>query len=174
MPHKSDTPWKSLRVIIALIVLVIILALLYFLGKKRPSEDVHYHAGFKIYVDHNIQDFSKSEYMHIDPCSEEVVHEEDIPQERAHLHDGIGDVVHVHSQRATWGDLLTTLRFSKEEKDINFYLNGQKTSDLTDVIIKPYDRMLLLIGKGEASQEELDSVPAKDMIEQAEKNTESC
>ena len=39
-------------------------------------EEVHYHAGFQVYIDNKLQDFAKLKYMSIKPCGIEE-HEHD-------------------------------------------------------------------------------------------------
>lgn len=92
---------------IALIV-VLVVALIY---KPTDAEDVHFHAGFVVYIDDVKQDYSDYKYMNFVPCSEhsqkKTAKQEQI--EKAHLHDGVGDVVHVHRDGAVWGDLFKNI-----------------------------------------------------------------
>lgn len=178
MKPPTKDKWYKVRVITAIVLLGFILVGLAVFGDKPQSqkaeEEVHYHAGFRIYLNNVLVDFSKPEFMHLEPCGEEEAHEErNDPRERAHLHDLIGDVVHVHSETAIWRDLLENLRFNPTGKTI-FYLNGSVVNNLLDRTISPYDRVLLLVGENNSISEKLESVPDRGKIEQAEQKTEGC
>ena len=54
--------------------------------------------------------------MHIEPCRDEEHEKEkkdakEIQLEKAHLHDMIGDVVHVHYKGTRWKDLFANLNY---------------------------------------------------------------
>ena len=93
-----------------LIVLVLVGVLGWRLWREK-TEDVHYHAGFRVYIDGQLQNYSDYKYMNFVPCSEhdEKKSKEEEQIERAHLHDGVGDVVHVHKAGANWGDLFKNI-----------------------------------------------------------------
>lgn len=75
------------------------------------DEHLHYHAGFRVYIDGQRQDYSDYIYMNFVPCSEhnEGKSAAEEQMELAHLHDGVGDVVHVHRPGAKWGDLFRNI-----------------------------------------------------------------
>jgi hypothetical protein len=78
---------------------------------QRDEEHLHYHAGFRVYIDGQLQDYSDYKYMNFESCS---LHDEKKSRaeeqiEKAHLHDGVGDVVHVHRAGAIWGDLFNNI-----------------------------------------------------------------
>lgn len=84
---------------------------IYYFTDQNEEEHVHYHAGFRVYIDGKLQDYSDYKFMNFVPCSEhdtkKSAQEEQI--ELAHLHDGVGDVVHVHRSGARWGDLFKNI-----------------------------------------------------------------
>lgn len=90
--------------------------------KNAPDEEgIHYHAGFLVYVDNELQDFADLKYMKQDPCGDK--HEvTDSPEEeqleKAHLHDVNGDVVHVHREHATWADLFQNMDWEVPSDEI--------------------------------------------------------
>lgn len=99
--------------------LVVVLGgvLLYRLWGQQ--KDVHYHAGFVVYVNGEKQDYSDWQYMHWELCTDGQDQHEDEQIEKAHLHDGVGDVVHVHRSGAKWGDLFDNIGVRlAEEPDI--------------------------------------------------------
>lgn len=81
---------------------------------SEKEEHVHYHAGFSVYIDGVKQDYSDFKYMNFTPCSEhdEAKSKEEEQIEKAHLHDSVGDVVHVHRSGAKWGDLFKNINVS--------------------------------------------------------------
>jgi len=93
-----------------LIVLVLVGVLGWRLWVER-AEDAHYHAGFVVYIDGVKQDYSDYKYMNFIPCSEHDAKKSKAEEqiEKAHLHDSVGDVVHVHRTGAVWGDLFKNI-----------------------------------------------------------------
>ena len=71
--------------IIPFIVIIALVAGLLFWEKsqirKNKDSEVHYHAGFQVYIDDELQDFSDVKFMHIEPCSEEE-HEEETEEHK--------------------------------------------------------------------------------------------
>lgn len=83
----------------------------YYLYSPKEFEYIHYHAGFRVYIDGVLQDYSDYKYMNFVPCSEHDVKKSPAEEqiEKAHLHDGVGDVVHMHRSGAKWGDLFKNI-----------------------------------------------------------------
>lgn len=90
------------KIILFFILFFISLATIYFLKTKSLNKEVHFHAGFLVYVDGKLQDFSGDIYMSPNVCRKPDVRlsSEEEQMEKAHLHDGVGDVVHVHRKSA--------------------------------------------------------------------------
>src|ERR1700730_17097255 len=99
------------KIIIAFLIFAILAATAVIILPKTilKPKPVHFHAGFQVYVDDKLQDFSDFKYMHEAPCTVNgkplTNNHVDEQIEKAHLHDQIGDVVHVHRLGATWSDL---------------------------------------------------------------------
>ena len=56
---------------------------------------VHYHANFRVFLEKDFVDFSGPGYMEeLESCA--VDPNKETPQDRVHLHDGKGDLVHIH------------------------------------------------------------------------------
>ena len=130
-----------------------------FVGYKIsqvPSAPVHYHANFAVFEGGKQVDFSSPEFMHISPCTENEVHSDD-PNENVHLHDGIGNVVHVHADSISWKTLFETLKYwDRLEKThessrlsdlgISIYVDGKDTSyDVLTTTIVPQTHLLISI-----------------------------
>lgn len=165
--------------IIILFSTVITLVTMSAYKKYTTPKNVHYHAGFQVYVDAELQDFSDNKYMHENPCTVngkpvETEHgDEQI--EKAHLHDHIGNVVHVHRDSATWNDLFTNIGYEfPKSKDLNSFVNGKEVDDIFNYPIKPYDSVVLFLGKQENKKEPLGKAVQRDAILREESKSETC
>jgi len=168
--------FNNRRVMVAMILLMVILTYLAFSPKPPKnglSQEVHFHAGFKIYENNQLLDFRAPESMHLDPCGGDEHEEDDTPSERVHSHNNIGDVAHVHSNRATWGDLLENLDYQAPAR-LTFYLNGKLAVNSINTTIAPYDRLLILVGDFNEPQEKFTTVPDESAIKAAEAAVENC
>ncbi len=137
---------------------------------------VHYHAGFQVYVNGKQVDFAKPEYMHEKPCTvAKNVEHEDEQIEKAHLHELVGDVVHVHREPVYWSDLFTNLKYSFDtSKPMSAYINGKKAPDFLSVQIHPYDSLIVLVGSHGNSKSYLKNEVTKQYIQSIEKHSEQC
>lgn len=138
---------------------------------------VHYHANFLLYLNGIPYNFNPDKYMEpVSICSLDPNHPS--PQARVHMHLNDGTLVHIHSVNVTWGDLFANLGFSINDNAIvtdtgtiypvdplhalQFLVNGQSISNISDRYINPNDR--LLIDYGSISTDEvtmhMKSVPA--------------
>ncbi len=159
------------------ILLTVIVAIVLFNNYNLPrsEESVHYHAGFRVYIDGALQDYSDYKYMHFAPCSE---HEEtrslaEEQMEKAHLHDGVGDVVHVHRADAVWRDLFTNIQVElPKDKTFKGFINGIENDDILDAPVKGYNTAIFVVGSSDASHDtELVSI---DYIKEMEAKSELC
>lgn len=155
-------------------ILVISVAVVWKSQRTRSPEDVHYHAGFIVYADGKKQDFSDVQYMHIEPCADEG-QEEESPEheqiEKAHLHDGVGDVVHVHRNGAVWGDLFTNIKY-EFTGEIQGYVNGEKIDAILDTPIIPYESILIVAG--DSNGVNLRETVSREHIVEVEGRSETC
>lgn len=144
----------------------------------EAGEEVHYHAGFQVYNNDKLKDFSLLEYMHIEPCTEEEEHEEETLSaaeeqiEKAHLHDFVPDVVHVHRQGSVWQDLFTNLNYPVDPAQA--YVNGQKVTDILSQPIEAYDSVVIFEGQNSDIEAKLETAVTHDHIEATEAEGESC
>ena len=144
-----------------------------FAYDKKP---IHYHAGFQVYVDNQKQDFSDFKYMHVNPCGDDhrdEVTSESEQLEKAHLHDGNGDVVHIHREAAIWNDLFQNINYTLPA-DVQGYINGQFVPQVLSMPIIENASAVFLVG------ENID-IPAKvalrvtqDRIKEVEAMSEKC
>jgi hypothetical protein len=138
---------------------VLLLAGLRF-ALAAPAQKPHYHANFAVFVEGERVDFSPDEYMEeIGACKVGgVLH----PTERAHLHNNDPDVVHVHDQGVTWGQLLANLgwglgerylasddgrvRVSGQGGTLKLILNGRPEFAVDNQLIRSGDLLLVSFG----------------------------
>jgi hypothetical protein len=127
---------------------------------------VHYHANFAMYINGVREEFKDpSYYEEVAACSKDAVG----PRHRAHLHDSVGDVVHVHDHAVTWGQFFENIGYSLGDRSIatrtavyvaddshslQFVLNGKTMASIANVVIGDRDR--LLVSYGSESKAELD------------------
>jgi hypothetical protein len=160
----------------------ILLASLVLLGIRFANYTIphtHYHANFGVYINGQREEFKASHYYEeIAACT---VHGAIQPAQRAHMHDEINDVIHVHDDAVTWGQFFDnigwvlgpnfiqsdnkTLYVEDDTAKLNIVLNGQNLTDLTAInnqVIKDEDRLLISFGDIDDSTlgKEYKSVPA--------------
>ncbi len=143
-----------------------------------PITYTHIHAGFHVYVDGQQQDFSGPRYMSLIPCSEghKKLTPAETQLEKAHLHDQVGDVVHVHHEGATWGDLLKNINFSIDpNKSLVAYSNGQPIDNLFTRKIQNHESVVVIIGDDHGQTEiHLANGVTAERIAEVEKASELC
>jgi hypothetical protein len=143
-------------------------------SQKEP--EIHLHAGFAVFENGKKVDFSDIKYMNVEPCTLHKSESKETPEhnqlEKAHLHDGVGDVVHVHREGAKWSDLFTNIGYPIDYSKVTAYVNGEKVDDIKDFPIKAYDSVVFFVG----STEELPLVQGitLDHIKEVESKSESC
>lgn len=141
-------------------------------------EDTHYHAGFQIYVNDELQDFSGSEFMHYSPCSTEPEddHDSDDPKDRIHLHNNVGNVVHVHADDVTWEEIFESLDIEEylELMQIHYSKDTEWSVNVLDNRPKPYESVIFTFD-GEYSRDQLiEDIVNMKVIEDAEYDVENC
>lgn len=156
--------------------LILILAIALTTGFFILKKEVHYHAGFQVYVDDEIQDFSDLAYMQIEPCGDEEhkkESEEHEQIEKAHLHDGVDDVVHVHRENAVWGDLFTNINFPISD-ELKAYVNGATVENILNYPITSYDSVVMFQGEINELDEKLKDAVTREHIIEVEGKSETC
>ena len=153
------------------VVLGAFLGLLIFIGLRyvffAAPKAVHFHANFAVFVEGKRLDLSGDKYMEpISGCKPEYI--DILPQERAHMHEHEGDLIHIHDHGVTWGDFMANIGFAfgktylitDEEKPyfnsrgktIKFILNGRQVENPSDQLIKDEDRLLVSYGSETVDQ----------------------
>lgn len=140
--------------------------------------EVHCHAGFQIYVDGVKQDFNDSRYFHYQLCGR--TDETDLSPaeeqiEKAHLHEGASEIVHVHRDGATWGDLFKNLKFEYDQsKPIVGYTESGVIHDILNSQILDKQSVVILIGNQHNVRELLNKRVSLEQIEEVATASESC
>lgn len=155
---------------------------------------VHYHANFAVYINGQRELFKGQQYyQEVAICSS--TNDITLPQQRAHMHDGVNSVVHVHDHAVTWGQFFENLGWyvgpdfietdsgklytDNDQSKLHIILNGQDYTGLTPItnmVIKDQDRLLVSYGnEGDAAlQQEYKSVPATAHTYDVSKDPASC
>lgn len=166
--------FSKMRLLIIATALVATLLAVYFYN-PTDNEHVHYHAGFKVYIDGQLQDYSDYQYMNFVACSEhdKKKSKEEEQIEKAHLHDGVGDVVHMHRNGAVWGDLFKNIKVQlPEDKEIKGYINGEEVENIMSQPIKAYTTAVFLVGENEENQSK--GTVSIERIKEVEAKSELC
>lgn len=182
--------WLMFAIGITLGVLVI-LAIRFFTYK--PVQ-VHYHANFAVYINGQRQEFKGPQYyQEVAICSS--TNDITLPQQRAHMHDNVNSVIHVHDHAVTWGQFFENLGWyvgpnfiqtdngtmytENDSSKLHILINGQDYTDLTPItnmVIKDQSRLLVSFGEISDSmlQKEYKSVPSTAAHYDATKDPASC
>jgi hypothetical protein len=138
-----------------------------------PHKDVHFHAGFQIYINGTLQDFSDAKYMSLVPCTDDLK-KKVIIHDKVHLHDEVGDVAHIHQPHVVWNDLLSYLKFRTDGKPFKAYINKSENDNALNTEIHPYDSLVLSIGKDPDLKAHVENSLTKKYIRDVETRNGLC
>ncbi len=141
-----------------------LLAVRFFLA---VNTETHYHANFALYIDGQKDEFDNfTFYEEVQSCSGDQL---DNPRARAHMHDRINHVVHVHDNAVTWGHFFANLGYGLtntalktdngvfvdgvEGKELRFLVNGEEVQTVANRVIGDQD--VLLVNYGSEDSDEL-------------------
>lgn len=167
---------KRLSVVISLLVLVVAIGSFFFYKEKSRPDKIHYHAGFLVFKNNKKVNFSDWKYMNIKPCDTETGGkklDEDEQLEKAHLHDLVGDVVHIEQEGALWKDLFINIRYRVDQDKITAFINGKKMTNYADQPINKSDSLVLFMGDNDFRKGLLQA-PTKAYIELMGKKSITC
>jgi hypothetical protein len=111
--------------------------------------EVHYHAGLVVYVNGERQRYQAAQHMNYSLCSDHYTKKssEEEQLEKAHLHDMIDEVVHVHRGGATWGDLVSNARLGLPTQEVMGYVEGVRVENILSLEIVPDSSVALVVGE---------------------------
>lgn len=162
------------KVSLVLSVIIVIILGFFVYRKYFVLTEIHYHAGFRVFMNGVLQDFSGPEYMALTPCSDTTVYEDE-QLEKAHLHDRIGYVVHAHREGGKWGDLFTNVHYQFDSaKPVIAYINGKQVTSILNEPIRPYDSLVILVGRHGDVRQYLQQQVTEKEIKTVEKKSEDC
>lgn len=175
---------KLIRGLLLVVIQIFLITLVWFgwLVKDKifPEKPVHFHAGFIVVKNNKQEDFTDSKYMSIKPCT---LATNDIPEEetkeseqleKAHLHDKVGDVVHVEHKGARWKDLFMNINYGLNFSEAEAYINGKKVTQFQDRLIGAYDSVVIFVGKNNDVNKSLSQAVSKKHIQEVESKSEDC
>ncbi len=157
-------------------------------------ETVHYHANFAVYVNGQREQFNGPRYyeetdiLSMSTCTAGTAEN---PNERAHMHDSINNVVHVEDHLVTWGNFFQNLHWGigsnylatadgvlspDANNSLMFILNGKKVEDPSTTIIGDQDKLLVSYGSNTATelQQEYASIKNNALKYDKEQDPASC
>jgi hypothetical protein len=120
----------------------------------------HFHSNFAMYLNGEEVNFAQDKYMEeVSACS---LSKEVLPKQRAHMHNKVGNLVHVHDHGVTWGhfflnigwnlgkdyisDDTGTMYKNTDTSSVKYLLNGESVSNISNVLIKSEDSLLVSFG----------------------------
>ena len=166
---------RFLFIIVPLIILFLTTSAFFILKNQLVPVKTHYHAGFVVFQNNKKLSFSDSKYMFIEPCalSQKSADSTAVIQiKKAHLHDNVGDLVHIERTGAKWQDLFTNINFTIDYSSAVGYINGKKIVDFQTQSIRPYDSLVIFIGKNDSKF--LKQAVTKDYMIKMEKKSTTC
>lgn len=92
------------------------------------SAEYHIHANFTVYRNGSAVDFSKAKEAN----------------EFIHVHDGKGDLLHIHKQGMTLGDFFTSLGVTFSDEKL--FVNGKENRLFMDYVPQDLDKILITDG----------------------------
>lgn len=178
MLNKLRRAWSNRWVVLGcgLVLGALTILLIRFVTYSPPQ--VHYHANFAVYINGQRQLFrSPAYYEEVSACR---VGATMTPVERAHMHNGINSVIHVHDRTVTWEQFFnnigwgignnyvatpSTVYVAQGNDQVHYILNGQDITGITDVantVIRDGDRLLVSYGNvsPQSLRQEFASVPS--------------
>ena len=147
-----------------------------------PPSEFHEHAEFALFLNGERFDFSKDEFMTVEPC--EIGETGWIPSARAHvgeeglksgvdLHNNVGHIIHLHREGITVRNFFNSLdmqfedgwfvdRNGKETKDdaknsFRAFRNGREVKDAPNLEMRDLDQLLVTYGPRNRNQTSIDA-----------------
>lgn len=158
-------------------VVIILLGIGIAFAKNRffTPQKTHLHAGFIIFQNNKQINFSEAKYMFLEPCTANKSDNdtaEDIQIEKAHLHDNVGDLVHIERTGATWKDLFTNIHYPIDYTKAKAYINGVQVKNFQNQQIHNDDSLVVFLGKDNPTL--LSQSVTKNYIETMAKKSTTC
>lgn len=142
---------KFLYIFFLLIFIFISIAAVFISKRFFTPQKTHYHAGFVVFQNNKKVNFSDIKYMYLEPCTLNKSNDTSaaIQIEKAHLHDNIGDLVHIERTGPIWKDLFTNIHYPIDYAKTIGYINGEQVTNYQFQPIKPFDSLVVFIGRND-------------------------
>ena len=151
--------------LIGILIGVVLFALFRFIAYK-PTHTTHYHANWQVWIEGKQQTFPEDIfYQEVASCS---INNDTDPLHRAHMHDKVYDIIHVHANGVTYSQFLenihsaaqpgyfvlgnNTYQNNNNNKKVTYILNGRILESLSGVVIKSEDKLLINFGDESVSE----------------------
>jgi len=134
-----------------------ILALARFISYQPPT---HYHANFAVFINGERDKFDgPGFYEAVTACT---TNDTLTPAHRAHMHNHVNNVTHVHEPAVTWGMFFENIGYSigahhlatntkiyseTDSQAVRFILNGEELDSVTNKVIESEDQLLVSVDK---------------------------
>ena len=164
--------YKNIFLILGILLLS---ALVYFFYPKQKKAAPHYHAGFYVYADGALLDFSGNEHMHTTYCEFDSASNNtfDSSDEKAHLHNNVGDVIHIHKVGVKWIDLFDSIGYHfPSDKSIKGFKDGHEVNNILQTVVEPYESIIIAIG--DIKNVDINRYVSKAHIKEVEAKSEYC
>jgi hypothetical protein len=137
---------------------------------------VHYHANFAVYINGQKEEF-KNPIYYITIAAMCSTNAAETPSDRAHMHSGVNNVVHIEDKAVTWSQFfqnigwvvdprvvrnLDGLFVPNDQNKITFILNGKKVDGAMRLVINDQDKLLVDYGNTSDTQlnKEYNAIPS--------------
>jgi hypothetical protein len=152
-------------------------------------ESVHYHANFAVYINGQREQFKEPFYYQESSAACSTSPEAMTPPVRAHMHDNVNDVVHIHDHAVTWGQFFQNngwvvnprfintpkqLYLADDTNKVFFYLNGKTQANIANQVIGDRDKLLVDFGSGDELQKEYNTIASSAIKYDTNKDPASC
>ncbi|HEY8886668.1 MAG TPA: hypothetical protein VIM31_04195 [Candidatus Microsaccharimonas sp.] len=142
---------------------VVILAVRFFTYEPTGT---HYHANFAVYINGAREEFAGRSYYEETAANGCSLNPVSAPVERAHMHDKVNDVVHVHDSLVTWANFFENIRWGLGDDylktrtamflpdsthKLTFILNGTAVDTIAGTVIGDEDVLLISYGSDDTS-----------------------
>ena len=159
--------------LVGIAVILLLGAGIFFFKKLSVPQKTHYHAGFVVFENNKQISFSDIKYMFLEPCILNKKGDDstaDIQIEKAHLHDNVGELVHIERTGAIWHDLFTNMHYAINYARTTGYINGRQVNNFQMQPIHPFDSLVVFIGENDPNLLK-QAVTKNYMITMAKKST---
>ncbi len=167
---------KFFYIVVIIVFILLGTSLIFASNNFFTPKKVHYHAGFVVFQNNKKIDFSDIKYMYIEPCAINETNKNEnsktIQMEKAHLHENVGDLVHVERDGATWRDLFTNISFPIDYTKTTGYINGKQIANFQSQPIQPDESLVVFIGSNDAAL--LSQAVTKDYMTKMAKKSTTC